>query len=116
MNADALALERADIASPVAASLIAELGPDVGELKRMHVAQDVRGLGIGRALLAHLEHGARTPGLARLVLETGTRQGEAPALYRSAGFTDIPAYGEHVASPGTSVRLAKALSSPSAPS
>jgi putative acetyltransferase len=83
--------------------------PRVGELKRMYVAPEVRGQGIGRALLARLEAEARALGLARLVLETGTRQGEALALYRRAGFTEIPAYGEYSASPGTSVCLAKAL-------
>jgi hypothetical protein len=38
---------------------------------------------------------------------TATRQAEALALYRRAGFTGIPAYGECAASPGTSVCLAK---------
>jgi GNAT superfamily N-acetyltransferase len=86
-----------------------ELGPDVGEIKRMYVASDARGQGVGRALLARLEAEARALGLSRLVLETGTRQLEALSLYRRAGFTDIPAYGEYAASPATSVCLAKKL-------
>jgi putative acetyltransferase len=90
-------------------ALMRELGPRVGELKRMYVAPEVRGQGIGRALLARLEAEARTLGLARLVLETGTRQAEALALYRRAGFTEIPAYGEYAASHTTSVCLAKVL-------
>jgi len=69
----------------------------------------MRGQGIGRALLAQLEAEAHTLGLARLVLETGTRQAEALALYRRSGFTEIPAYGEYSASHTTSVCLAKAL-------
>ena len=91
------------------AALMRELGPQVGELKRMYVAPDVRGHGIGRALLDRLEAEARMLGLARLVLETGTRQAEALALYRRAGFTEIPAYGEYAASSTTSVCLAKVL-------
>ena len=91
------------------AALVRELGPGVGELKRMYVAPEARGQGIGRALLARLEAEARALGLARLVLETGIRQQEALALYRRAGFTDIPPYGEYVASSGTSVCLAKGL-------
>jgi putative acetyltransferase len=91
------------------AGLIRELGPRVGELKRMYVAPEVRGKGIGRALLTRLEGEARALGLARLVLETGTRQTEALTLYRRAGFTEIPAYGEYSASSGTSVCLEKAL-------
>ena len=91
------------------ATLVRELGPDVGELKRMYVAQEVRGQGVGRALLERLEAEARTLGLARLVLETGTRQLEALALYRRAGFKEIPAYGEYAASSTTSVCMAKEL-------
>ena len=91
------------------AALARALGPRVGELKRMYVAPEVRGQGIGRALLDRLEAEARALGLARLVLETGTRQTEALALYRRAGFAEIPAYGEYVTSPGTSVCLSKAL-------
>lgn len=91
------------------ATLVRELGPDVGELKRMYVAQEVRGQGFGRALLDRLEAEARTLGLARLVLETGTRQLEALALYRRAGFKEIPAYGEYAASSTTSVCMAKEL-------
>ncbi|HJR65791.1 MAG TPA: GNAT family N-acetyltransferase [Gemmatimonadaceae bacterium] len=91
-------------------ALVRELGSGVGELKRMYVAPDVRGHGIGRALLTRLEEEARALGLTRLVLETGTRQAEALALYRNAGFTGIPAYGEYRMSPGTSVCLAKMLS------
>ena len=90
-------------------ALLAALGPRVGELKRMYVAPDVRGHGVGRALLARLEDEARALGLARLVLETGTRQQEALALYRRAGFAEIAPYGEYAASSTTSVCMAKAL-------
>src|ERR1700682_97896 len=70
--------------------LTRELGPRVGELKRMYVARDLRGKGIGRALLNRLETEALKLGLDRLVLETGIRSPEALALYRGAGFTGIP--------------------------
>jgi putative acetyltransferase len=86
-----------------------ELGPRVGELKRMYVAPEVRRQGIGRALLTRLEAEARALGLARLVLETGTRQTEALALYRRAGFSEISPYGEYAASSGTSVCMTKVL-------
>jgi catechol 2,3-dioxygenase-like lactoylglutathione lyase family enzyme/GNAT superfamily N-acetyltransferase len=90
-------------------ALVRELGPHVGELKRMYVARDVRGQGVARALLARLEAEARSLGLTRVVLETGTRQGAALVLYRRADYVDIPAYGEYTASPSTSVCLAKAI-------
>lgn len=89
--------------------VVRQLGPQVGELKRMYVAPEMRGHGIGRALLDRLEAEAKAIGLTRLVLETGTRQEEALALYWRAGYTSIPLYGEYGASSGTSVCLAKAL-------
>lgn len=90
-------------------ALVREVGSQAGELKRMYVASEMRGRGIGRALLGRLEAEARTLGLTRLVLETGLRQTEALALYRRAGFTAIPAYGEYAASSTTSVCLGKTL-------
>jgi GNAT superfamily N-acetyltransferase len=89
--------------------LTRELGPRVGELKRMYVAKELRGKGIGRTLLDRLEAEARSLGLDRLVLETGIRSPDALALYRSAGFVGIAAYGEYLASPTTSVCLSKTL-------
>lgn len=86
-----------------------ELGADVGEIKRMYVAREARGKRIGRALLDRLETEARALGLVRLVLETGTRQTTALALYRRAGYAEIPAYGEYAASTTTSVCMTKTL-------
>jgi GNAT superfamily N-acetyltransferase len=74
----------------------------------MYVAPEERGRGVGRALLAALEAAARALGLSRLVLETGDRQREAIALYRRAGFRDIPPFGEYVGSP-LSVCMGKEL-------
>lgn len=90
-------------------ALVRELGERVGELKRMYVVPEVRGQGVGRALLTRLEAEGRALGLGRLVLETGIRQVEALGLYRRAGFSEISAYGEYAASPATSVCLAKTL-------
>ena len=91
------------------AAVARQLGPRVGELKRMYVAPDARGKGVGRALLDRLEAEARSLGVTRLVLETGTRQAEALALYRRAGFTEIAPYGEYAASSATSICMAKDL-------
>lgn len=90
-------------------ALVRELGPNVGELKRMYVAPEMRGKGIGHALLERLEAEARALGFTRLVLETGTRQHEALALYERAGFAGIPPFGEYAASHLTSVCMEKAL-------
>ena len=91
------------------AALVDALGPRVGELKRMYVAPEARGRGVGRAVLARLEAEARSLGLDRLMLETGTRQPEALALYRRAGFVEIAPYGEYPASSTTRVCFTRAL-------
>jgi putative acetyltransferase len=59
-----------------------------GELKSMRVADQFLGRGVGRALLEHLVHEARSRGLDSLWLETGSSEAFVPAirLYESAGF------------------------------
>jgi putative acetyltransferase len=84
---------------PVGCGAVRRVDPHTGELKRMYVRPEERGRGVGRALLDALEAEARSLRLGRLVLETGVRQTEAIALYRRAGFSDIPPFGEYVASP-----------------
>jgi len=71
----------------------------VGEVKRMYVEPEARGRGVARALLRALVAHARGTGLVRVQLETGTEQPESVALYRSEGFTPIPAYGHYRADP-----------------
>jgi GNAT superfamily N-acetyltransferase len=82
--------------------------PGVAEIKRMYVAPEARGRGVGRRMLDELEAVARQLGVRRLVLETGPRQPEALALYRHAGFVDIPLFGDYVGAE-FSVCMAKEL-------
>ncbi|KOG46622.1 GNAT family N-acetyltransferase [Streptomyces varsoviensis] len=63
------------------------------ELKRMYVIPSARGRGLARAILAALENSARDAGRTRMVLETGTKQPEAIALYTSSGYTPAPKVG-----------------------
>ncbi|MFF7240480.1 GNAT family N-acetyltransferase [Streptomyces collinus] len=56
------------------------------ELKRMFVVSQMRGRGLARRVLAALEEDARAAGRLRMVLETGTKQPEAIALYTSCGY------------------------------
>lgn len=63
------------------------------EVKRMYVATPVRGRGLARAMLAHLERTAAEAGAEAMVLETGTGQPEAIRLYESSGYTRIPSFG-----------------------
>jgi len=63
-----------------------------GELKRMYVRPALRGRGLGRAILVHLEIHARDAGCRVLRLETGIHQPEAIGLYQSVGFKRIPPF------------------------
>lgn len=76
------------------------------EVKRMYVTADLRGAGFARAVLAELERTAALAGIRWLVLETGTMQPEAIALYHSAGYQAIPAFG-YYADAELSVHLGK---------
>ena len=84
---------------PVACGAFRRHDDGVAELKRMYVRADSRRQGIARELLVELETRAREASYVRAVLETGLAQPEALALYESAGWTPIPAYGYYRESP-----------------
>jgi DNA-binding MarR family transcriptional regulator/GNAT superfamily N-acetyltransferase len=64
------------------------------EIKRMWVAPAARGIGLGRRLLADLEERAAQSGAGRARLETNGALTEAIALYRSAGYREVPAFSD----------------------
>lgn len=66
----------------------------IGEVKRMWVDAEARGLGIGRRLLAALEAEARKFGLDTLRLETNRSLVEAQALYRGAGYREVAPFND----------------------
>ncbi|MGI8734133.1 MAG: GNAT family N-acetyltransferase [Pyrinomonadaceae bacterium] len=78
---------------------IRPLEPGVAEVKRMFVAPEARGRGIGRAVLEKLETLARELGYCAIRLETGLKQPEAIALYEAAGFKPYPCYGPYATNP-----------------
>src|SRR6185436_18708299 len=82
----------------VGCGAVRKLDETTAELKRMYVTPEARGKGIGGAVLRALEAEARALGATRLLLETGIRQKTAEAMYRRAGYADIPPFGEYVAS------------------
>jgi DNA-binding MarR family transcriptional regulator len=64
------------------------------EIKRVWIAPDVRGLGVGRRLMRELETRAAEHGpIARL--DTNGTLGEAVAMYRASGWTEIAAYNDN---------------------
>lgn len=69
------------------------------EIKRMYVAPAARRRGLARAMLAHLEQTAREAGADVMVLETGSEQPEAIAMYVAAGYAAIEKFGHYTWSP-----------------
>ena len=79
----------------VGCGAIRRLDQTTVEVKRMFVEPGLRGQGIGRKILEHLEENARALGAKRMVLETGVNQPEAIDLYTTAGFKPIECFGEY---------------------
>ena len=69
-------------------------GDAPAELKRMWVAPAVRGLGLGRRLLAELEAQAAARGVRVLRLETNATLAEAISLYRTSGYREVAAFSD----------------------
>jgi ribosomal protein S18 acetylase RimI-like enzyme len=96
-----------ELVPPAGALLIARLrGQPVGcgalkfhpgapaELKRMWVAPEARGLGLGRRILLELERHARAGGARMVRLETNRTLTEAIQLYWSSGYREVPAFND----------------------
>lgn len=102
-----ISADRHELTPPAGAFLVAYLaGRAVGcgavkhhagapsEIKRMWVAEDARGRGIARNLLAALEAEARASGARTARLETNRALFEAVAMYRTAGYVEVPAFND----------------------
>lgn len=100
-----ISAEPDELVPPAGALLIARLrGQAIGcgalkfhgrapaELKRMWIAPEARGLGLGRRLLQELERHARQAGVRLVRLETNRALKEAIHLYRSSGYREVPAF------------------------
>jgi putative acetyltransferase len=76
------------------------LDTEHAELKSMHILTKSRGLGVGKAMVAHIEEFARRSGIERMSLETGTNEAFRPAreLYKSLGYQSCDAFGDYVLS------------------
>ena len=79
---------------PVGCGALKLHGRRPAELKRMWVAPQARGLGLGRRLLVELEVLAAEHGVRTLRLETNRSLVEAIALYRSSGWREVPAFND----------------------
>jgi|SRR5215471_12627260 len=79
---------------PVGCGALKLHGHEPAELKRMWVAHEARGLGVGRRLLEQLEQCARDAGAPAVRLETNNALTEAIGLYRSAGYSEVAAFND----------------------
>jgi GNAT superfamily N-acetyltransferase len=74
-------------------------GAEYGEIKRMYVRPQFRGMGFAKLILDHLAAYAREYGMFLLRLETGIHQLEAIGLYERMGFERIPPFGAYKPDP-----------------
>jgi putative acetyltransferase len=74
-----------------------------GEVKSMHTARAMRGKGAGSAMLRHIIATAKSLGMSRLRLETGSWEYFDPArsLYRKHGFVECPPFADYVLDPNS---------------
>ena len=80
---------------PVACGGVQQVGPRVGEVKRMWVHPEWRGAGLGSRMLRHLEAEAARLGHRRLVLDTNATLVEAISMYERAGYSPTERYNEN---------------------
>ncbi len=82
-------------AATVACGAIQRVDSECGEIKRMWVSSDWRGVGLGRRMLGELERRAGELGYRTLRLDTNDVLTEAIALYVSAGYHSIERYNDN---------------------
>ncbi len=80
---------------PFAYGGVRDLGGATGEIKRMWVAEDWRGAGLGSRMLRELEALAARLGHQRVVLDTNGTLVEAIAMYERAGYSPVERYNDN---------------------
>lgn len=80
---------------PIGCGALRTLEPGVGEIKRMWISPQARGLGIGRRLLAELERTARKRRMRTIRLDTNESLAEALRLYHSSGYHEIGRFNDN---------------------
>ncbi|HVM59472.1 MAG TPA: GNAT family N-acetyltransferase [Verrucomicrobiae bacterium] len=88
---------------------VRKFSDEIGELKRLYLAAECRGLGLGRALCNSAIQDARDLGYKTLRLDTTTKSQRALALFRKLGFHEIARYNPN---PDAEVFMEKTLCPP----
>lgn len=89
-----LLIARAD-GEPAGLGGVRYLDTEIAEVKSMYVAPAFRGTGLGRRILARLDEIALEHGCRAVRLDTSGYLTPAVALYRSAGYREVPAYNDN---------------------
>jgi DNA-binding MarR family transcriptional regulator/GNAT superfamily N-acetyltransferase len=79
---------------PVGCGAVKFKGKLPAEFKRMWIAKESRGLGLGKRLLDALEDQARAAGAPAVRLETNRTLTEAIAMYRQSGYREIEPFND----------------------
>ena len=79
---------------PVGCGALRIYEPDCPDVKRLWVDGRVRGLGVGRRLLATLEESALSLGARAVRLDTNRSLTEAIAMYRAAGYREVERFND----------------------
>jgi DNA-binding MarR family transcriptional regulator len=79
---------------PVGSAMLMFEAGGTALIKRMWLSSTVRGLGVGRRLLAALEEQAKVGGAHTIRLETNRVLTEAISLYRSTGYEEVEAFND----------------------
>ncbi|MEG3143433.1 GNAT family N-acetyltransferase [Sphingomonas sp. RT2P30] len=87
----ALLLARDFAGTPLGCAALRPLG-DVGEMKRLYVTREARGMGLGVAMIGAIVGAARRIGYRAVRLDTLPDMAAAQALYAAAGFRPIAPY------------------------
>jgi len=80
---------------PWGCGAIKEYDSNTMEVKRMFTLKESRGKGVASIVLSELENWASELQFENCILETGTKQHAAMALYKKKGYVNIPNYGQY---------------------
>jgi GNAT superfamily N-acetyltransferase len=84
-----------DAGHPAGCASLRLIDNETAEVKRMFVAPEARGRGVGRALLLSLEEEARVRQCRRVVLDTAASLVEAARMYVREGYRAIERYNDN---------------------
>lgn len=79
----------------VACAALVLVADDVAEIRRMWVAEEMRGQGLARSLLQYLEAEAKRLGRNVIRLDTNRALLVAQRMYRNAGYSEIARFNDN---------------------